>query len=443
MPKTEPFAVMKETSLGQRIRHLRNKQGITQIELAKGLCTPSMISQIESDRARPSFKVLAKLAERLEVTMEKLLQDVNLDLEVTATFKMAMSMMKANEYLAAIPLFQELLEMPRHAFPSMELRLHLGKCYLAVGEYHNASKEFRDVIELATFHKDSEILTDVLTHMASLYRQTKEIQLAIHYSERARNEFEKLEHPDPIFRANFLKEIASLYQEIGKVAEAKKYYEELDSLSEECMSVEVRSKVYLELAKIYRKSGDFTQCEKYASKALTLLEHVDVKCKVMDLKKDLVLLMSTEALEETVKELLDFVHYFVKIGEVVRAGETYAGIASLYLERGEGDFVYNEAQVYADKARKLVPDLHPVTGDVHRVLAFICFHRKDRQQGASHLKKAMAIFQHHELLSKLEEVVHHYCQYLSDEGQKDEAMEELIKFHEFMTKTLEKRGIGL
>lgn len=442
MTQKESVSDVKETSLGQRVRYLRNKQGITQIELAKGLCTPSMISQIESDRARPSFKVLAKLAERLEVTLDKLLQNVNLDLEATATYKMAMSMMKAREFAAAIPLLKELLEMPRHAFPSMELRLHLGKSYLAVGEYDNASVEFREVLELATFHKDGEVLTDVLTHMANLYRRTHEIQLAIHYSERAKDEFEKLEHPDPFFRANFFNELAALYQEIGKVAEAQKYYEECATLAEEYMTIESRSKVYLELAKIYRKSGDFTRCDKYASQALTLLEHVELKSKMMDLRKDLVLLKTADPLEETVKELLDYAHYFERNGDLVRAGETYVGIASLYLERGKGEATQYKARDYAEKARKLVPDLDPVTGDVQRILAFVCFHFGDQKNGFKHLKKSIAVFKEHELLSKLEEVIHHYTHHLAEQGRKDEAIEELIKYQELLSQSLAKRGIG-
>ena len=37
-------------SLGQRIRELRMKRGIAQIDLANGICTPNTYSQVESDR---------------------------------------------------------------------------------------------------------------------------------------------------------------------------------------------------------------------------------------------------------------------------------------------------------------------------------------------------------------------------------------------------------
>jgi transcriptional regulator with XRE-family HTH domain len=79
-------------SLGQRIRDFRLKKGMTHIELAKGLCTPSMISLIESGRARPSYKVLYAIADRLGVPLEYLLKDVDLDLEYTSKYNLAMGM---------------------------------------------------------------------------------------------------------------------------------------------------------------------------------------------------------------------------------------------------------------------------------------------------------------------------------------------------------------
>jgi transcriptional regulator with XRE-family HTH domain len=69
--------------IGQRIRVFRMMKGITQIELAKGLCTPSMVSQIESDKVRPSYRILFAIAERLGVPLEHLLKDVDLALEHT------------------------------------------------------------------------------------------------------------------------------------------------------------------------------------------------------------------------------------------------------------------------------------------------------------------------------------------------------------------------
>ncbi|ASS76870.1 hypothetical protein CIG75_19245 [Tumebacillus algifaecis] len=59
-------------SQGTIIREKRLQSGLTQTELAQGICTPSMISQIEAGKANPSRQLLEKLAERLGVPVEAL-----------------------------------------------------------------------------------------------------------------------------------------------------------------------------------------------------------------------------------------------------------------------------------------------------------------------------------------------------------------------------------
>ncbi|HEU4965262.1 MAG TPA: hypothetical protein VFV52_15645 [Bacilli bacterium] len=86
---------------------------------------------------------------------------------------------------------------------------------------------------------------------------------------------------------------------------------------------------------------------------------------------------------------------------------------------------------------------HALNGDVHRVLAFVCFRREQREQGSKHLKRAISIYKQHELLSKLDEVSQHYSQYLADQNRKDEALEECMKYRQFLVETLGKRGIVL
>ena len=53
-------------SIGERIKKLRNKKGITQLELANKLfVTDKTVSSWESDRTEPSLEMLVKLSEKL------------------------------------------------------------------------------------------------------------------------------------------------------------------------------------------------------------------------------------------------------------------------------------------------------------------------------------------------------------------------------------------
>ncbi|MFH1153616.1 MAG: helix-turn-helix domain-containing protein [Pseudomonadota bacterium] len=90
----ESFSLEEETrsksphDLGQRIKGVRKKQGMSQKELA-GLIgvTPSNISQIESNQIHPSLPALFKLAEHLSVEVASFFQDR--DLTVKTIFPMS------------------------------------------------------------------------------------------------------------------------------------------------------------------------------------------------------------------------------------------------------------------------------------------------------------------------------------------------------------------
>lgn len=60
--------------LGERIRHLRKLRGITQKDLAKGICTQAQVSNLErgTGNENPSSQVLYLLSERLQVDMSYL-----------------------------------------------------------------------------------------------------------------------------------------------------------------------------------------------------------------------------------------------------------------------------------------------------------------------------------------------------------------------------------
>ncbi len=55
--------------LGERVRHYRKLKGMSQAELAKGICTQATISLIEKRNKVPSMNILVRLIERLGVSM--------------------------------------------------------------------------------------------------------------------------------------------------------------------------------------------------------------------------------------------------------------------------------------------------------------------------------------------------------------------------------------
>ena len=60
-------------TIGQKIKELRNKAGLTQSELCRDFITRNMLSRIEHDAALPSLGTLCELCQKLGISA-----DVNL-----------------------------------------------------------------------------------------------------------------------------------------------------------------------------------------------------------------------------------------------------------------------------------------------------------------------------------------------------------------------------
>lgn len=65
------------STLGERIRKLRKQRGLTLEELAGDALTKGMLSLIENNRSKPSMESLTYIAERLNVMVSELLEEVS------------------------------------------------------------------------------------------------------------------------------------------------------------------------------------------------------------------------------------------------------------------------------------------------------------------------------------------------------------------------------
>lgn len=76
-------------TIGEKIRQMRLQRGLTQTDLASDMVTPSMISQIEGDRAKPSYALLQSMANRLGMPVEYFMHDMDEQFNLAAQMHMA------------------------------------------------------------------------------------------------------------------------------------------------------------------------------------------------------------------------------------------------------------------------------------------------------------------------------------------------------------------
>ena len=67
-------------NISNLIKTYRKKKGITQSELARGICTQAIISKIENSETTPSMEIFFLLCERLEIPTNEILKVLEFDL---------------------------------------------------------------------------------------------------------------------------------------------------------------------------------------------------------------------------------------------------------------------------------------------------------------------------------------------------------------------------
>lgn len=258
---------MSDLTLGQRIRELRMKKGWTQIQLAEGIATPSMLSQVEGNKARPSFKLLSALAERLDVPVENLLTNVEMNLDYISTYKMATAMVAAKEYSSAIPLLRGLLEMPRASISTMDILFQLGECLMHAGQFEESEAIFKRVQEYAVLSNDGYLSSRVWLNLGHLAFERKLYQIARFQWEKAFEESEKIEGGDKFLQASILQRLGKVAQVMGQPSQAADFLSRAIELYEGCDSLPEMVQAYLELARSCKQLGEPERATEYSERA--------------------------------------------------------------------------------------------------------------------------------------------------------------------------------
>ena len=427
-------------SLGQRIRELRLKKGITQIDLSRGICTPSMISQIESDRARPSYKILFSIADKLDVPLEKLLSDVDLNLEYVSTYKMSRAMVAAKEYASAIPLLKEMLETPRGQISTMDILFDLGECYLQTKQFDEAEQVFAQVQELAILRQDHQLIAMLLKNFAAIEFYRKHYQLAAYQWQKALEEVEKMEEEDIVLKACILFNLGLVHKSLGQVNEAIDYYGQAAELYEGSDNQYDIAKVYLGLGLSYRKIGDLDRAAAYAEKAAAIFEALDDILLTVRTQASRAALFAQTGREQEALPLLEAaVAKLHDLGNREEEGIAVVELAKLKLQMGEPD----EAEELCQRARNMLPELHLYQGWINRVLGKIALLRNQRDQAVRRFHKAADCFKHMDEISEWDVTMYEIARLYLEENDLIRAYSILDDIRRYSRQILEERGIVL
>jgi HTH-type transcriptional regulator, quorum sensing regulator NprR len=302
--------------IGDKVRKLRMQQGLTQAQLAFGICDRSHISLIEAGRSIPSMPLLEKLVERLNITLPDLLSDViPISREASFSFDMLIehieSLLESQQYYEVGVLVRKYVRHPEIA-KSMS---HLARLYRYAGIVDVMKKDFdRAHVNMikakqqAEKCRDQQILVDVNLSLAALqnylsnydesesiysnvlYHASKElplpVQTKLHYGlglalqgqgkiQKALNilksRLEQLLKNNSLFLfGEIMALIASCYEKLKSYSEAIPYYEKTVAYHILKGSTQQASLFYDKIAECYKALGEEGDFKTFRTLAMTV-----------------------------------------------------------------------------------------------------------------------------------------------------------------------------
>jgi HTH-type transcriptional regulator, quorum sensing regulator NprR len=195
--------------MGEKIRARRLELGLTQKQLAKGMCSPSLLSMAEAGRANVSHRTLVRLAERLKLSTQELL--VERTSEAIARFGVGVVLLETGQWQEAMQLFLTITAEERLEISSYEWLYAQARCSWLSGQYEAALSQLEEAFERAVaLHDERQMFGSVLL-MGELEESRGQAEFAYyHYrrGERIRQRGRRIE----------AEEERRLYRALGRVA---------------------------------------------------------------------------------------------------------------------------------------------------------------------------------------------------------------------------------
>lgn len=226
---------LKSAQLAQKVRYHRLQRGLSQQELADGICSMQLISSIERGTSNPRVKTLEKIADRLNVPLGEIYQPDEDEFPNKVKLQLVEAYMKRGEYEVAQETLDELRRRPDMVEVELQHATILqGEVYNKTGNprlAYDVLQRLIDDVEVKQNVED-ELLCKAYNQLGTAYYHLRNFTKA--YSAYKQGHLIALRFPE------FDMTAAIVTNNLGMV----------------CNDLEVRedSKVYLEMARNYFES---------------------------------------------------------------------------------------------------------------------------------------------------------------------------------------------
>jgi tetratricopeptide (TPR) repeat protein len=427
-------------TLGQKIKELRVQKGLTQSDLGAGMVTPSMISQIEADKANPSHKLLQAIAEKLETPIEYFLTDMQMQIEQIATYKVARAMMEAGEFAPAVPILQELMEDSIPQLHSAEIQYDLAVCQLETGHLDEAMDGFDRVLSSAATRKDMYMQILALRNLGIVEERRHNYPLAIYHWHKALDLIDKLEESDPFLTAEILRQIGEVNNYLGEREEALSSYAKAHKVLEGTVNFKMIADLYRKLGQSFKELGDFDRANEYSQHAISLYRGLkNIKLSI-EVKENYGIVKGESGdLEEALKTLASCLAEYEEYGYQEKMAHTHGELARIHLSNKS----YDEAAKHCEQALQLLGENDLERGYVFRTFSMIRKEQGDFPAAIQYMEQSVQVFEKADLPREIAKSYSLLGDIYKDQGDLQKAIHSLEQMKRAMESNLKERGIVL
>ena len=395
---------MNILSLGEKIKKLRKEKNMTLKELAGDRITAAQISHIERDKSHTSYELLEYLSERLDVSIDYLLETKE------------MQSKKITDNL----ILQSEIYIKRDALDEAEKEIHeiieiceeyglsenYGKCNYLLGDIYLKRKDGATAnfyFEKALFYfiknDDKKRIFQCYMNIANIYFDEEFYQVSLTNYYFAKDILEKINIDDPDTYKELYSKISKCYMKLNDSEKSLEFIEKIGNIDND-YSPEQEIELLVLKAKKLLAEGEYVKSKDYFAKALKIIEKEENKDKL---------------------------------------AQIYLTVGSIYAEMGDNEkFLEYSEKVYDIK--KNDTDEYMMNSLYNIIQSYIDADDFEMAKKYSKLALAAAI----KNKSKYDEykALKYYCDIYKYKGETDISIEYLIKCIEIVSKLDEEKILG-
>ena len=395
---------MNILSLGEKIKKLRKEKNMTLKELAGDRITAAQISHIERDKSHTSYELLEYLSERLDVSIDYLLETKE------------MQSKKITDNL----ILQSEIYIKRDALDEAEKEIHeiieiceeyglsenYGKCNYLLGDIYLKRKDgatanfyFEKALLYFIKNDDKKRIFQCYMNIANIYFDEEFYQVSLTNYYFAKDILEEINIDDPDTYKELYSKISKCYMKLNDSEKSLEFIEKIGNIDNDYSSEQEIELLVLKAKKLLAE-GEYVKSKDYFAKALKIIEKEENKDKL---------------------------------------AQIYLTVGSIYAEMGDNEkFLEYSEKVYDIK--KNDTDEYMMNSLYNIIQSYIDADDFEMAKKYSKLALAAAI----KNKSKYDEykALKYYCDIYKYKGETDISIEYLIKCIEIVSKLDEEKILG-